>query len=116
MPPLARLTQGIAHVVVLSRIDIRDTVPDRLVPTGLLISLRGFDDAGFRLAYGGGYYERTLAILLPLPRTIGIGIGIGYAAGRLTSIDPQPYDLRPLSSACAASFRCRDRSLTTVRK
>ena len=114
MPPLARLTQGIAHVVVLSRIDIRDTVLDRLVPTVLLIPLRGFDAAGFRLAYGGGYYERTLAILLPLPRTIGIGIG--YAAGRLTSIHPQPYDLRPLSWACAVSFRCRDRSLTTVRK
>ena len=61
-----------------------------LVPTVLLIPLVGFDDAGYRLGYGGGYYDRTLAEWQPTPRTIGIG----YAAGRLATIHPQSYDLK----------------------
>lgn len=60
-----------------------------LVPTVLLIPLVGFDDAGYRLGYGGGYYDRTLAALQPKPRTIGIG----YASGKLATIYPQDYDL-----------------------
>ena len=63
-----------------------------LVPTVLVVPLVGFDDAAYRLGYGGGYYDRTLATLTPTPRTIGIGIG--YAAGRLASIHPQSHDLK----------------------
>ncbi len=61
-----------------------------LAPTVMLIPLVGFDDAGYRLGYGGGYYDRTLAIAHPRPRTIGIG----YALGRLATIHPQSYDLK----------------------
>ena len=61
-----------------------------LAPTVLLIPLVGFDEAGYRLGYGGGYYDRTLAASTPKPRSIGIG----YAAGRLATIHPQSYDLR----------------------
>lgn len=61
-----------------------------LTPTVLLIPLVGFDEAGYRLGYGGGYYDRTLAILTPRPHTIGIG----YASGWLATIDPQPYDFK----------------------
>jgi 5-formyltetrahydrofolate cyclo-ligase len=52
--------------------------------------LVGFDDARYRLGYGGGYYDRTLAAAMPKPRTIGIG----YAAGHLATIHPQSYDLQ----------------------
>ena len=31
-------------------------------PTALLVPLVGFDADGFRLGYGGGYYDRTLAV------------------------------------------------------
>ena len=82
-----------------------------LIPTVLLIPLVGFDDAGYRLGYGGGYYDRTLASLQTKPRTIETNprtietnprtietkphtIGIGYASGRLASIHPQAYDLK----------------------
>ena len=61
-----------------------------LVPTVLLIPLVGFDEAGYRLGYGGGFYDRTLAALYPQPRSIGIG----YASGSLATIHPQTYDLK----------------------
>lgn len=58
-------------------------------PTALLVPLVGFDNAGYRLGYGGGYYDRTLAELDPRPLTIGVG----YACGRLSTIFPQPHDI-----------------------
>ncbi|GAB4393135.1 MAG: hypothetical protein Tsb0032_11400 [Kiloniellaceae bacterium] len=58
-------------------------------PTALLVPVVGFDEAGYRLGYGGGYYDRTLAQLDPRPLTIGIG----YAGGRLATIFPQPHDI-----------------------
>lgn len=61
----------------------------RVQPTLLLIPLVGFDRAGYRLGYGGGYYDRTLAAASPRPMTIGIG----YACTRLDSIHSQPHDI-----------------------
>lgn len=58
-------------------------------PTVLLIPLLGFDRKGFRLGYGGGYYDRTLASYRLKPMTIGVG----YEAGRLSSIHPQAHDV-----------------------
>jgi len=63
---------------------------DVVVPDSLLIPLVGFDAAGYRLGYGGGFYDRTIAALQPRPHTIGIG----YSICRLDSIDPQSYDLK----------------------
>lgn len=60
-----------------------------LRPTALLVSLVGFDGAGYRLGYGGGYYDRTLARMNPRPLTIGVG----YDFGRLETIHPQPHDI-----------------------
>lgn len=62
-----------------------------VVPTLLLVPLLGFDAAGYRLGYGAGHYDRTLAALRPPPRSIGVG----FALGRLATIHPQPHD-RPL--------------------
>jgi 5-formyltetrahydrofolate cyclo-ligase len=58
-------------------------------PTALLVPLVGFDRRGFRLGYGGGYYDRTLAAMDPQPLTIGVG----YELGRLETIHPQPHDI-----------------------
>jgi 5-formyltetrahydrofolate cyclo-ligase len=58
-------------------------------PTALLVPLVGFDADGFRLGYGGGYYDRTLAATNPKPLTIGIG----FELGRLPTIYPQPHDV-----------------------
>lgn len=59
-----------------------------LAPELLLIPLNAFDGAGFRLGYGGGYFDRTLAALSPTPRTIGVG----FELGRVTTTHPQPHD------------------------
>jgi 5-formyltetrahydrofolate cyclo-ligase len=58
-------------------------------PTVLFVPLLGFDAAGYRLGYGGGYQDRTLAALTPRP----IAIGIGYELGCLQTIHPQPHDI-----------------------
>ncbi len=61
-----------------------------LVPDVLLIPLNAFDDRGFRLGYGGGFFDRTLAALSPRP----LAIGIGFEIGRVASVSPQPHDQR----------------------
>ncbi|WP_417068627.1 5-formyltetrahydrofolate cyclo-ligase [Niveibacterium terrae] len=60
-------------------------------PDLVLIPLNAFDAAGFRLGYGGGYFDRTLAALDPAPQTVGVG----FELGRVASIRPQEHD-RPL--------------------
>lgn len=59
-------------------------------PTILLLPLLAFDARGFRLGYGGGYFDRTLAILVPSP----LAIGVGFELGRVADIRPQAHDLR----------------------
>jgi len=58
-------------------------------PDVLLVPLVGFDGAGYRLGYGGGFYDRTLEAMPTRPRTIGIG----FTLSRLRTIYPQPHDI-----------------------
>jgi 5,10-methenyltetrahydrofolate synthetase len=62
---------------------------DVLVPAISLAPVVGWTDGAFRLGYGGGYFDRTLAALSPRPFTIGIGL----QSARLTTIYPQPHDI-----------------------
>jgi 5-formyltetrahydrofolate cyclo-ligase len=62
---------------------------DVVTPDTLIVPLVGFDRAGYRLGYGGGYYDRTLAAAQPRPRTIGIA----FAEAELETIYPQPHDI-----------------------
>ncbi|SDD24120.1 5,10-methenyltetrahydrofolate synthetase [Paracoccus isoporae] len=59
-----------------------------VMPQILLVPLVGWDAARFRMGYGGGFYDRTLAGMRPRP----YAIGVGHAAGRLDTIRPQPHD------------------------
>ncbi len=65
----------------------RERVP--IAPELLIVPLVGFDAGGYRLGYGGGYYDRTLAAATPRPRTIGVG----FSSARLATIHPQPHDI-----------------------
>jgi 5-formyltetrahydrofolate cyclo-ligase len=58
----------------------------RVAPALLLVPLLAFDASGHRLGYGGGFYDRTLA-LLNVP-----AIGIAYAGQEISSIPFEPHD------------------------
>lgn len=75
-------------------------------PTALLVPLLGFDGAGFRLGYGAGYYDRTLAAFEPKPLTIGVG----FEMARLHTIFPQPHDIPMDAIATEAGVQWFDES------
>lgn len=58
-------------------------------PELLLVPCVGFGPAGARLGYGGGFYDRTLAALVPLPYTVGLGYGHGYVPW----LQAEPHDV-----------------------
>ncbi|WP_040615773.1 5-formyltetrahydrofolate cyclo-ligase [Oceanicola granulosus] len=58
-------------------------------PEIVIAPLLGADDAGYRLGNGGGYYDRTLARLDPMPRRIGVG----FSDAVLPTIYPMPWDI-----------------------
>lgn len=58
-------------------------------PQLVLMPPVGFDARGYRLGYGGGYFDRTLAALMPAP----VKLGVAYEMARLDDIRPQPYDI-----------------------
>lgn len=62
---------------------------DVVTPALVLAPLVGFDPACYRLGYGGGYFDRTLAALRPR----ATAIGIGFAVQELTTIHPQHFDV-----------------------
>ncbi|AWN40422.1 5-formyltetrahydrofolate cyclo-ligase [Methylobacterium durans] len=62
---------------------------DPVQPDLLVVPLVGFDGQGYRLGYGGGFYDRTIAAMPARPRTIGVG----FSLGRLETIYPQPHDI-----------------------
>ena len=80
--PGDRLEPGIWQIPV--------PVEDRQVePDLLLVPLVGFDTRGFRLGYGGGYYDRTIAKFGRRP----LAIGIGFELSAIATIHPQPHDI-----------------------
>jgi 5,10-methenyltetrahydrofolate synthetase len=60
-----------------------------VVPTGVLLPMNGWDKQGYRLGYGGGFFDRTLAGLQKKP----IVIGIAYEMARMETIHPQSWDI-----------------------
>lgn len=60
-----------------------------VTPDALIVPLVGFDGERYRLGYGGGYYDRTIASMARRP----FRVGLGYAQGLLPTIYPQPHDI-----------------------
>ena len=59
-------------------------------PDVLFIPCVGFDALRYRLGYGGGFYDRTLARIVPWP----LAVGVAFECARLASIAPQPHDIQ----------------------
>lgn len=60
-----------------------------VVPGCLLIPMLAFDSRGYRLGYGAGFFDRTLADWAPRP----LLIGVAFEQGRTESIVPQAHDV-----------------------
>ncbi len=58
-------------------------------PDIVLAPVVGYDAACYRLGYGGGFFDRTLAAMAMKPRIIGVG----YSRAKLATIYPQTYDI-----------------------
>lgn len=60
-----------------------------IVPTLLFVPCVGYGPGGYRLGYGGGFYDRTLATLSPRPFTVGLG----FSQGWLPDMEPESHDV-----------------------
>ena len=60
-----------------------------IVPEAVLLPMNGWDPKGYRLGYGAGFFDRTLASLAAKP----VVIGVSYEQARLDTIHPQSWDI-----------------------
>lgn len=72
-----------------------------VVPDIVLAPVVGFDGDLFRLGYGGGFFDRTLAAMTRKP----LAIGVGYECARIATIFPQPHDV-PMDAVVTPGGTC----------
>ena len=60
-----------------------------MLPDIVISPLVGFDPSLYRLGYGGGFFDRTLAAHPGKP----LVIGVGYSSQHIPTIHPQPHDI-----------------------
>ncbi len=80
--------------LVLGRWNIKVPPEDapEVLPDVLLVPLLAFDRKGFRLGYGGGFYDRTLEKLRTLKKVTAIGIA--YAGQEMDTVPRDDFDQR----------------------
>lgn len=76
------LERGIWNILVPSR-------GPSIYPDVVIAPVVGFDEAKYRLGYGGGFFDRTLAALPRSP----VVVGVGYMPSRIRTIYPQAHDI-----------------------
>jgi 5,10-methenyltetrahydrofolate synthetase len=101
---------------------------DIVFPDMAIVPMNGFDECGYRLGYGGGFFDRTLAAL---ERRV-VAVGVSFETLRLPTIFPQPHDIpmdfvvteqgiygaggRPLELIAPAECRARAARLFAARR
>jgi 5-formyltetrahydrofolate cyclo-ligase len=80
--PQSKMTNGVYGIAYPADGEIVE-------PDTLLIPVVGFDSECYRLGYGGGFYDRTLAATA---KNV-IKIGVGFESARVHSIYPQVFDV-----------------------
>ena len=58
-------------------------------PSLIFVPCVGYGPGGFRLGYGGGFYDRTLAQIRPKPFTVGLGYDFAW----LPELQPEIHDV-----------------------
>lgn len=80
--PGAPMTKGVYDI------PLPDGTPE-VLPDVAIVPMNAYDDRGYRLGYGGGYFDRTLAAL---GRRV-IAVGVTYQDCCVADIFPQAHDL-----------------------
>jgi hypothetical protein len=80
--PGAPMTRGVYDIPIPDGTEL-------VVPDAAIVPMNGFDHQAYRLGYGGGYFDRTLAVTVPRP----LAIGVSFEFARLPTIYPQPHDI-----------------------
>lgn len=83
--PSARMVAGVFGAQV-------PEAGDWVEPDVLIVPLLAFDRRGFRLGYGGGYYDRTLQLLRS--RKPIVAIGFAFSAQEVAEVPIEPTDQR----------------------
>ena len=65
---------------------------DKVEPDMLLVPLLAFDEAGYRLGYGGGYYDQTLRKLISTKKNI-TSIGVAFKIQRFKKLPIDTFDI-----------------------
>ncbi len=60
-----------------------------VTPSAVLLPMNGWDRQGYRLGYGGGFFDRTLAALASRP----VVVGVTYELAAMETIHPQEWDI-----------------------
>ncbi len=64
-----------------------------VIPKLILVPMLAFDDMGYRLGYGGGFYDRSLAELRNAGHVVHC-VGIAYDCQRVDRVPIGPYDAK----------------------
>ena len=72
-----------------------------VLPNVILAPLLAFDSAGWRLGYGGGFYDRTIADLAARGYKASV-IGLAYDGQKLDKVPVGPFDM-PLDAVLCPS-------------
>ena len=80
--PGDRLERGVWNIPIPAQ-------GEPVLPDIVIAPVVGFDRANFRLGYGGGFFDRTLAAFPSRP----VVIGVGYSSAALDTIHPLPHDI-----------------------
>jgi 5,10-methenyltetrahydrofolate synthetase len=80
--PGCRMQRGVWNIPVPADGEV-------LAPEVAIAPLVGYDPECYRLGYGGGFYDRTIASLSPRPQVIGVG----HPVAAIRTVFPQPYDI-----------------------
>lgn len=62
---------------------------EEVFPDVVIAPLVGYDRDLYRLGYGGGFFDRTLAAMRKRP----LVIGVGYSEFKIETIHPESYDI-----------------------